>query len=217
MTLWLLILAASYLLGSIPVGYLLVLAFRKEDVRETGSGNIGATNVARAGGKGLGIATLLLDALKGYLAVVLAMHFAPTVGGAVSTLAVAAAVAAVVGHIFTVWLGFKGGKGIATALGVFLALVPMVALGSFIVFALVFAISRFVSLASIAAAISIPLLTLWLVPRHTPALLLGLSAISLLSIIKHHENIARLLSGTESKFSSKKKQSESSNQNEGAA
>ena len=217
MKLWIIILAASYLLGSIPVGYLLVLTFRKEDVRETGSGNIGATNVARAGGKGLGIATLLLDALKGYLAVVLAIHFAPTVGGVVSTLAIAAAVAAVVGHIFTVWLGFKGGKGIATAFGVFLALVPMVALGSFIVFALVLAISRFVSLASIAAAISIPLLTLWLVPRHTPALLLGLSAISLLSIIKHHENIARLLSGTESKFFGKKKQSESSNQNEGAA
>jgi len=205
MTLWLLILAASYLLGSIPVGYLLVLAFRKEDVRETGSGNIGATNVARAGGKGLGIATLFLDALKGYLAVVLAMHFAPAVNGVVSTLAIAAGVAAVAGHIFTVWLGFKGGKGIATALGVFIALVPLVALGSFVIFALIFAISRYVSLASIAAAASIPLLALWLVPQHTSALLLGLSAISLLSIIKHHQNITRLLNGTESRFSSKKK------------
>jgi glycerol-3-phosphate acyltransferase PlsY len=217
MKLWIIILAASYLLGSIPVGYLLVLAFRKEDVRETGSGNIGATNVARAGGKGLGIATLLLDALKGYLAVRLAMHFAPTVGGIVSTLAIAAAVAAVAGHIFTIWLGFKGGKGIATAFGVFLALAPMVALGSFVIFALVFAISRFVSLASIIAAISIPLLALWLVPTHTPALLWGLSVISLLSIIKHHANIARLANGTESRFSSRKKQSESPNQNEGAA
>jgi len=217
MTLWILILAAAYLLGSIPVGYLLVLAFRKEDVRETGSGNIGATNVARAGGKGLGIATLVLDALKGYLAVRLAMHFAPTVGGVVSTLAIAAAVAAVAGHIFTLWLGFKGGKGIATALGVFLALVPLVALGAFGIFVVVFAISRFVSLASIAAAVAIPLLALWLVPAHTSALLIGLSTISLLSIIKHHQNIARLLNGTESKFSSKKKQSESSSQNEGAA
>jgi glycerol-3-phosphate acyltransferase PlsY len=205
MTLWLLILAVSYLLGSIPVGYLLVLAFRKEDVRETGSGNIGATNVARAGGKGLGIATLLLDALKGYLAVCLAMHFAPTVDGVVSNLAIAAAVAVVAGHIFTVWLGFKGGKGIATALGVFLALVPPVALGAFVIFLLVFAISRYVSLASIAAAACIPLLALWLVPAHTSALLLGLSTISLLSIIKHHANITRLLNGTESKFSSKKK------------
>jgi glycerol-3-phosphate acyltransferase PlsY len=132
MTLWLLILATSYLLGSVPFGYLLVWAFRKEDVRETGSGNIGATNVARAGGKGLGITTLFLDALKGYLAVLLAMHFAPTVGGVVSTLAIAAAVAAVVGHIFTVWLGFKGGKGIATALGVFVAMVPLVTLGAFV-------------------------------------------------------------------------------------
>jgi glycerol-3-phosphate acyltransferase PlsY len=93
----------------------------------------------------------------------------------------------------------------------------MVALGSFVIFALVFAISRFVSLASIIAAISIPLLALWLVPTHTPALLWGLSAISLLSIIKHHANIARLANGTESRFSSKKKQSESSNRNEGAA
>jgi glycerol-3-phosphate acyltransferase PlsY len=205
MTLWLLILATSYLLGSVPFGYLLVWAFRKEDVRETGSGNIGATNVARAGGKGLGITTLFLDALKGYLAVLLAMHFAPTVGGVVSTLAIAAAVAAVVGHIFTVWLGFKGGKGIATALGVFVAMVPLVTLGAFVIFLLVFAISRFVSLASIAAAASVPVLALWLVPQHTPALLYGLSAISLLSIIKHHANMARLLNGTESKFASKKK------------
>ena len=202
MKLWFLILAAAYLLGSIPTGYLLVLAFRKEDVRETGSGNIGATNVARAGGKGLGIVTLVLDALKGYLAVLLAMHFAPTVNGIVSTLAVSAAVAAVVGHIFTVWLKFKGGKGIATALGVFLALVPLVALSALGLFIVVFAISRYVSLASIAAAASIPLFALWLVPAHTPALLIGLSMISLLSIIKHHANISRLLNGTESRFSS---------------
>jgi glycerol-3-phosphate acyltransferase PlsY len=205
MKLWLLILAAAYLLGSIPTGYLLVRIFRKEDVRETGSGNIGATNVARAGGKGLGIVTLLLDALKGYLAVLLAMHFAPSVNGRVSTLAIAAAVAAVIGHIFTVWLRFKGGKGIATALGVFIALVPLVALASLLLFILVFALSRYVSLASIVAASAIPLLAWLLVPAHTSALLIGLSIISLLSILKHHANITRLLNGTESRFASAKR------------
>jgi glycerol-3-phosphate acyltransferase PlsY len=205
MKLWLLILAAAYLLGSIPTGYLLVRIFRKEDVRETGSGNIGATNVARAGGKGLGILTLLLDALKGYLAVLLAMHFAPSINGRASTLAIAAAVAAVIGHVFTVWLRFKGGKGIATALGVFIALVPLVALASLLLFILVFALSRYVSLASIVAAAAIPLLAWLLVPAHTPPLLIGLSIISLLCILKHHANITRLLNGTESRFASAKR------------
>jgi glycerol-3-phosphate acyltransferase PlsY len=124
MTLWLLILTSAYLLGSIPFGYLLVRFLRKEDVRATGSGNIGATNVARAGGTTLGLLTLLFDALKGYLAVLLAMHFAPNTLHGPSTLAIAAAVGAVIGHVFPIWLRFKGGKGIATALGVFIALVP---------------------------------------------------------------------------------------------
>ena len=117
---WLLTLSLAYLLGSIPFGYLLVRLVRKEDIREVGSGNIGATNVLRSGAKGLGIATLLLDLLKGYAAVLIARHVAP----ANYDLAVAAAVAAVLGHVFPVWLGFRGGKGVATALGVFLALVP---------------------------------------------------------------------------------------------
>jgi glycerol-3-phosphate acyltransferase PlsY len=202
MLLWIVILAVAYLLGSIPFGFVLVWMFKHEDVRKTGSGNIGATNVARSGGKGLGMLTLLLDALKGVAAVLLALHFAPRVHGAPSDLAVAAAVAAVVGHIFTVWLGFKGGKGIATALGVFLALVPMVALASLGVFVVIFALTRYVSLASICAALSVPLFTWLLVPAHTPGLLAGVSFISLLSIVKHHANIRRLLSGTESKFGS---------------
>lgn len=195
-----LILAIAYLLGSIPFGYLLVLIFRKQDIRTTGSGNIGATNVARSGAKGLGILTLVLDAAKGYLAVALAIHF----GGRLSTLAVAAAVAAVFGHIFPVWLGFKGGKGIATALGVFLALVPVVAFASLPIFLVVVIATRYVSLASIVAAATIPFLALWLVHDHTPALLIGLSLISLTTIVKHHANISRLLSGTENKFGSKK-------------
>jgi glycerol-3-phosphate acyltransferase PlsY len=204
MTLPILILATAYLLGSIPFGYLLVRFFRKEDIRALGSGNIGATNVARSGAKGLGLLTLFLDALKGAVAVYIAIHFAPTVNGAVSNLAIGAAVFAVLGHVFPVWLGFKGGKGIATALGVFIALVPLVALGSFLVFLLVVVVTRLVSLGSILAAVSIPVLGVLLVPAHTPELLAGLSVISLVCIAKHHANIARLMHGQEPKFGTKK-------------
>ncbi len=204
MTLWLPILTTAYLLGSIPFGYLLVRFVQQEDVRNTGSGNIGATNVARAGGTTLGLFTLLLDAMKGFVAVFLAMQFAPSTASGPSTLATAVAVTAVIGHVFPVWLGFKGGKGIATALGVFLALVPLVALASVGVFALIVATTRLVSLGSILAAVSIPFLAMLLVPHRSNDLLIGLSFISLLSIAKHHANIVRLLKGTESRFGSKK-------------
>jgi glycerol-3-phosphate acyltransferase PlsY len=204
MNLWLSILAIAYLLGSIPFGYLLVRFFRKEDIRALGSGNIGATNVARSGAKGLGMLTLLLDALKGVAAVLIAAHFAPPIAGAASDLAIAAAIAAVLGHMFPVWLGFKGGKGIATALGVFIALVWPVAIASFAVFLLVVLSTRLVSLGSIVAAASIPWLAWLLVPSHTPALLAGLTVISLLCIFKHHANIARLLHGQEPRFGQKK-------------
>lgn len=200
MTLWLLTLTMAYLLGSIPFGYVLVRLFRHKDVRTTGSGNIGATNVVRSGGKALGLLTLLLDALKGFVAVLLAMHLSPNTPHGPSPLAVAAAVAAVLGHVFPVWLKFHGGKGIATALGVFLALVPWVALSALILFILIVATTRLVSLGSILAAISIPLFALLLVPKRSAALLAGLSAISLLSIIKHRANIVRLLQGKESRF-----------------
>jgi glycerol-3-phosphate acyltransferase PlsY len=203
MKLWLPILALAYLLGSIPFGYLLVRFFRKQDIRASGSGNIGATNVARSGGKLLGILTLLLDTLKGTLAVLIAMHFAPSLHGP-SNLAVAAAVLACMGHIFPVWLGFKGGKGIATALGVFIALVPPVALASLVIFALIVAVTRLVSLGSILAAASIPFLAIWLVPIHSAFLLSGLSIISVVCILKHHANIVRLLHGQEPRFGSKK-------------
>jgi glycerol-3-phosphate acyltransferase PlsY len=133
------------------------------------------------------------------------MHFAPNTEHGPSTLAIAAAVTAVLGHVFPVWLRFKGGKGIATALGVFIALVPLVALASVGVFALIVATTRLVSLGSILAAVSIPFLALLLVPHRSSALLLGLSFISLLSIAKHHANIVRLLKGTESRFGSGKK------------
>jgi glycerol-3-phosphate acyltransferase PlsY len=204
MTLWLLTLTTAYVLGSIPFGYLLVRFVRQEDVRDTGSGNIGATNVARAGGTTLGIFTLILDAMKGFIAVFLVMQFAPDTANGPSTLAISAAVAAVVGHVFPVWLRFRGGKGIATALGVFIALAPLVALSSVGVFALIVATTRLVSLGSIVAAVSIPFLAILLVPHRSTALLVGLSVISLLSIAKHHANIVRLLKGTESRFGSNK-------------
>ena len=204
MTVWTLTLAVAYLLGSIPFGYLLVRIFRKEDIRATGSGNIGATNVARSGAKGLGILTLLLDLGKGLLAVLLARHLAPGTPGFPSDLAVAAAVAAVVGHVFPVWLGFKGGKGVATALGVFLALTPWVALAAVVVFLLVVALSRIVSLASIVAAIALPIFAILLLPDRSPVYLIGVSFIALLVIVKHHANIQRLMAGTESRFGSKK-------------
>jgi len=157
--------AAAYLLGSIPFGYLLVRIFRGEDIRLSGSGNIGATNVARSGAKGLGIATLVLDALKGMLGVGLAFVLGcraffccsdaacPPVMNVMSV----AALFAVLGHVFPVWLRFKGGKGVATALGVFSLLFPKAVLVCLAVFIIVVAVSRYVSLGSIAAATAFPI------------------------------------------------------------
>ena len=204
MRLWLPTLAIAYLLGSIPFGYILVRIFRKEDIRATGSGNIGATNVARSGGKGLGILTLLLDLLKGYAAVLLAAHFAPGTPGFPSDLAVAAGIAAILGHVFPVWLSFKGGKGVATAFGVFIAIAPLAALCALGVFVVVFAITRYVSLASILAAVMMPPFCLLWMPDRSPLFVGGIIFISLLVIAKHHANIARLMQGKESRFGSKK-------------
>jgi glycerol-3-phosphate acyltransferase PlsY len=204
MKLWLLILAIAYLLGSIPFGYILVRLFRREDIRELGSGNIGATNVVRSGAKGLGILTLVLDLFKALSAVFLAMHFAPGAPGYPSDLAVEAGVAAVLGHVFPVWLGFKGGKGVASALGVFLAIAPMTALCALGVFVLVFLFTRMVSLASILAAVLLPLFAMLWMPDRSPVFIGGIIFLSLLVVAKHHGNIARILQGTESRFGSKK-------------
>jgi glycerol-3-phosphate acyltransferase PlsY len=194
---WLLSIPTAYLLGSIPFGYLLVKIFRKQDIRATGSGNIGATNVARSGAKGLGIATLLLDVGKGYVAVRIAHQLLPNS----PELAMAAAIAAVIGHVFPVWLGFRGGKGVATALGVFLALSPVLTLGLVAVFAAIFALTRYVSLASIAACASVPLFELPFLLHMRPGIYMtGLFFVPGLIIVKHHANIRRLLSGTESRF-----------------
>jgi glycerol-3-phosphate acyltransferase PlsY len=204
MSLWLPILALAYLLGSIPFGYLLVRFFRKQDIRATGSGNIGATNVARSGAKVLGILTLLLDLLKGYLAVRIAQHFAPGTPGHPSSLMMAAAVVAVLGHIYPVWLGFKGGKGVATALGVFLAFAPWAGLASFTLFVLLVAVTRYVSLASILASALIPIVAMLTVPDRSPVFLGAIWFLAVLVIAKHHANIGRLLHGTENRMGAKK-------------
>jgi len=195
------ILASAYLLGSVPFGYLLVRFFRKEDIRSVGSGNIGATNVARSGAKGLGILTLVLDALKGTAAVLLAKHLFPNT----LDIAALAAVFAILGHVFPVWLGFKGGKGVATALGVYLALSWPTAIASLAVFIIVLLLTKYVSLASIVGAAVLPIFFLLFVADRSPIVIASVLFISLLVILKHHMNIARLKSGTESKFGSKKK------------
>lgn len=197
---WILSIALAYLLGSIPFGYLLVKTFRKQDIRATGSGNIGATNVVRSGAKGLGIATLLLDCGKAFLAVRIAQQLVPGSWD----LAVVAAVAAILGHVFPIWLGFRGGKGVASALGVFLALswqAGVIVLGVFIV---IFLLTRYVSLASIVGSALLPPVALCFIHQRTPIVIAGLIFIPLLIIVKHHANIRRLLAGKENRFSSKK-------------
>jgi glycerol-3-phosphate acyltransferase PlsY len=204
-------LVVAYLLGSIPVGYLLVRFIRKEDIREKGSGNIGATNVLRSGSKKLGAATFILDAAKGYIAVMAASFIfssaapLPNTDGLASVIAPSAATLAalfaVLGHLFPVWLGFKGGKGVATSLGVFLALIPLTALAALGVFAIVFAFSRYVSLASILAAASFPILGLFIDHISEPRLSFGIVCfIAALIIVKHRQNIRRLIAGTEYRF-----------------
>lgn len=206
MTPWLISIPLAYLLGSIPFGYLLVLIFRHEDIRTSGSGNIGATNVARSGAKGLGLLTLLLDTLKGFFAVLIAQHIAEGYGFPQAyEIAVGAALAAVLGHCFPVWLRFRGGKGVATALGVFLALVPVTTVFYLLgVFLIIVFLTRYVSLASVISAVLFPFFALPHAPAHTPILVTGYILIPLIVILKHSQNIRRILSGTEHRFGSRK-------------
>ena len=203
--------ALSYLLGSIPFGYLLVRIIRGEDVRRSGSGNIGATNVARKS-RGLGVLTLLLDAAKGFLAVQVAALICrfPEHDPRLYRAMALSALLAIVGHMFPVWLGFRGGKGVATALGAFLRFSAASVLIAVIIFFVVVLVSRRISLGSIVTAALFPVVASFFLPREREegqalveyALILGLiSAAAVLIIIRHHQNIRRLLSGQEPRFS----------------
>lgn len=225
---YLVVALVAYLLGSIPFGYILVKLFLQQDIRQTGSGNIGATNVARSGKKGLAIATLLLDAAKGYFAVMFALYVAQHalsilnpnrlfVPPEIDSLPFFAALVAVLGHVFPIWLRFRGGKGVATAVGAFFPLSPLGVLISIGVFATSFVISRYVSLSSILATAIFPFISpssfrsglrlidgsnwigrMWLLD------VVFIFAASAVVILKHHANIRRLLNGTEPKFTTKK-------------
>jgi acyl phosphate:glycerol-3-phosphate acyltransferase len=187
--------AAGYLLGSIPFGYLLVRVFRGADVRTTGSGNIGATNVARTS-PALGLLTLVFDVLKGAAAVGLAL----TMFSDNRTVAFVAAFAAISGHVFPVWLHFRGGKGVATGLGSFLLLTPKAVLLAMAVFVAMATVYRYVSLASVAAAASLPIFALLLREGRSSAQIALISLGSALIILKHRQNIRRLWTGVEPKF-----------------
>lgn len=208
MLVYLIVGIVAYLLGSIPFGLILVRIFRNEDIRQQGSGNIGATNVIRSGGKGLGAMTFLLDAAKGFVAVKVAQlvagHLHLSSDRTLNLMALAA-ICAIIGHIYTIWLGFKGGKGVATGFGVFLGITIAAALVALTVFILVLALSRFVSLASILAAIAFPVAAL-LIPHEplTPFMIAAVILLPLLIIAKHHANIRRLLAGTEYRFGKSK-------------
>jgi glycerol-3-phosphate acyltransferase PlsY len=194
MTIKIIIIAFSYLLGSIPPGYLISKIIQGKDIRYLGSGNIGATNVGRTIGTKWGLITLLFDIAKGAVAVLLARYFIE------SNLFIAiAGVMAIVGHNFSLFLKFKGGKGVATALGVFLALAPRAVLPALAVFAIMFMIFKFVSLASISAAATFPISTYF--SGYSNEIIGGAIIGSMLIIIAHRTNIKRLIQGQENKFS----------------
>ena len=194
--------AAGYLLGSIPFGLLLARLFGAGDIRRQGSGNIGATNVLRTAGRTAGAAALLLDGAKGWLPVALAVRGL----GADAAVVVATAVAAFLGHLFPVWLGFKGGKGVATGLGVFVAWTPVPALLAMLCWLGTAALFRFSSLASLAAFAALPVFIFLLTPEAARAVALpGAIVIALGVFGRHHSNIRRLLAGTESRIGQKGK------------
>ena len=213
------ILACSYLLGSIPFGYLLVRVVHGEDVRRSGSGNIGATNVARKS-PALGILTLLMDALKGSASVLIGIVASPSLAAATPRVSWAAvlpgsqpsvvlwaswaALFAVLGHLFPVWLKFRGGKGVATGLGAFAMIAPKAVLVSAAIFIVLVIALRYVSLGSIVAVAAFPNITLVLHEYGNVAAALVLMALaSVLIVVKHHANIARLLSGRENRLGSR--------------
>lgn len=203
----LLFVLCGYLLGSIPFGLIFSRLFAGKDVRQHGSGNIGATNVSRVVGPLAGILTLLCDAAKGAAAVLLAAHFS----GFIANAMMFSGLAALVGHCFPVWLRFKGGKGVATAAGVFGALCPLAALAGFAIFILVVTFLRYVSLGSLSASAAMPLLIYFLwAPGHAPPLVVTLGTLFAAALIffKHDANMRRLIDGTEPKYTLSKSSGE---------
>lgn len=197
--------AAAYLIGSIPFG-LLIGKLNGKDIRKEGSCNIGATNVTRVVGKWWGKLCFLCDFLKGLLPALLTLHYLEDGGG---WLTAAAAVAAVLGHVFPIYLGFKGGKGVSTAAGAAMALCPPAVVIAGAVWAAVFFLSRYVSLASLAAALALPV-SAWLlgyfqVVRFFPPFGFVMILFALLAFWRHRSNIVRLMNGTESRFAKGKK------------
>jgi len=192
------VLIGAYLIGSIPAG-LLAGKLRGIDIRKHGSGNIGATNVVRTLGKGMGISVFVFDFLKGMVPVLLAKQFV----GASGWIPILAAILAILGHNYPVWLKFKGGKGIATSAGALAGLLPWALLVAVVVFGLTFALSRYVSVASVATAASLPITTAILTYRSsglTSPLLIFTLIIAALAIWRHRANIQRLRAGTEHRF-----------------
>ena len=195
----------AYLLGSIPTGYLVGMA-KGIDVRKAGSGNIGATNAFRILGKGAGILVLFVDALKGWLAAAVVPNLAHQMlnagGENIEYLQIIGGVMVILGHNYTCWLKFKGGKGIATSAGVLIALIPAAFGVCLVAWVVVFFLTRYVSLASIAAAVSLPFST-WAFGSSYSMLVVA-TILSVLAIYKHKPNIERLLNGTENKLGRKK-------------
>lgn len=205
---WLAIIILCYLVGSFPGGYL-VAKSQGIDIRQHGSGNIGATNVLRVMGKKWGYLVFLCDSSKGFLAVKLGMWLASTAGAGTTIAGVVAGILCIVGHNYPVWLHFKGGKGIATSIGVLLAIVPLaIVLIMLIVWVVVFFVWRYVSLASICAAVSLPVVVLILFPyvgRGNFWVLVVFSIIvAALAVWRHRTNIDRLLHGKENRFGVKR-------------
>jgi len=193
------VVAGAYLLGAVPFGVLVARSFAKVDVREGGSGNIGATNVARVAGKKLGVLTLALDALKGLVpTLAMALWVAPLAPAAQRPYWIAGTgLAAFLGHCYPVYLKFRGGKGVATALGVLLALAPWAALAGFALYALVYVTLRISSVGSLLAAATVPVVVFYTAGRVTGYFVLGMVAVV---VWKHRGNIKRILSRTEGRI-----------------
>jgi glycerol-3-phosphate acyltransferase PlsY len=190
-----LLVVAGYLAGSIPFGFILARLLLGVDVRTVGSGNIGGTNVARAGGKALGVTVILLDAAKAIVPILVARRLLGDAPRA-EVWVVAVAVAAFVGHLFPVWLGFKGGKGVATALGIFAVLAPWAAVAGIVAYALVYVLTRISSLGSLVGTAACALATFAVHGARSPVPWAGV-ALAALIVLRHRENIRRLLSGEE--------------------